>query len=111
MAYFLYKYLRRKNQERKAARNGEVPVAEQSHITQAQTAHAQAVNVRQPEERPAGASKAAIMKTVLLMVGLALPVILETLDYTGAFVLSPPRTVVTHAHDMQLSQRPKHTLL
>lgn len=77
MAYLLHKYLSRKHQDRKATRNVDGIVAEQLQITQAQTNH-------EPETRPAGASRTAIMKTVLLMVGLALPVILETLDYTSA---------------------------
>ena len=73
MAYLLYKYLRRKHQERQAARDG-VPVSEQSQITPAQT------QVAQPKPTT---SRAAIIQTVVLLVGLALPVFLETLDYTS----------------------------
>ncbi|TCD69811.1 hypothetical protein EIP91_006124 [Steccherinum ochraceum] len=83
MAYFLYKYLRRKYNERNAAQSQD-PVAESpslQHQGEGEAYRPTAPNDTAPP-RSRKMDRAAIIRTIMLMVGLAIPVFLETLDYT-----------------------------
>ena len=87
MFILLYRYLKRKNGERKA---GGQPEA------QAQTRAPSPVNASAPSlsdqavpqlgEGATSSTKSQVLYSVLLMVALVIPVFLETLDYTGKLI-------------------------
>lgn len=90
--YYAYKYIKRKRAEKRAAKAAEAggdPVATEAHPSNSELApqNAEAETVKDSE--PAGSWKWRL----LLMLALAMPIFLETLDYTGVFL--PPFSTIS----------------
>ncbi|THH30779.1 hypothetical protein EUX98_g3402 [Antrodiella citrinella] len=81
--YFLYKYVKRKRQERKGAVHPLQTAAQAEQRDEGQpVTTSNDSNGTTSSTLPKSSTRTQIIKTIILMIGLALPVFLETLDYT-----------------------------
>jgi hypothetical protein len=83
MSVFLYRYLKKKyNQRRQGATHAEdTPQLAATRLNN----HGDVASQQLTKNLTAETTKAQLTRTILLMVALAIPVFLETLDYTGTF--------------------------